>query len=111
MKQCPKGKLEKIFRSGWLGNYLSNIMEPSAKKYKAFKGHIPHEDLDGSSVVAKFIDQQEEFLLLLATAENSNLNLRIPISISPFIRLKTGDVFRFLIAHNERHVQQGLRNI
>lgn len=99
-----------VFKSGWLGNYFSNMMEPSEKKYKAVKGHIPHKNLHAASVVAKFISQQKELLLLLQKAENRNLNRRIPITISPLIRLKAGDVFRFLIAHNERHVQQALNN-
>ena len=100
-----------VFRSGWLGNYFSNMMEPSVKKYKAIKGHIPVKNLNAASVVARFIDQQEELLLLLRKAGHSNLNKRIPVTISPLIRLKAGDVFRFLVAHNERHLQQALRNL
>jgi hypothetical protein len=100
-----------IFKSGWLGNYFANMMEPSEKKYKAFKGHVPKQDLDAYAVVAKFIDQQEDLLQLLQTAADRNLGGRIPITIFPLIRLKAGDVFRFLIAHDERHVQQALRNL
>ena len=100
-----------LFKSGWLGNYFTKTMEPSEKKYKAIKGHIPVKDLNATRVVAKFIDQQEELLLLLREAANGNLNRRIPITISPLIRLKAGDIFRFLIAHNERHVQQALKNL
>ena len=81
------------------------------KKYKAIKGHIPVKDLHAASVVARFIDQQEELLLLLRKAGHSNLNKRIAVTISPLIRLKAGDVFRFLVAHNERHLQQALRNL
>ena len=99
-----------FFKSGWLGNYFTKMMEPSLKKYKAFKGHIPDKTLPAYAVVEAFIKQQEELLDLLRTAETLSLDTRIPISISDFIRLKTGDVFRFLIAHNERHVQQALRN-
>ncbi|WP_207420338.1 DinB family protein [Desertivirga brevis] len=99
------------FKSGWLGDYFSKMMEPSAKKYKAAKGHTPRKDLDVYKVTATFIAQQEELLLLLRRATSANLNHRIPISISPIIRLKAGDVFRFLIAHNERHMQQALRNL
>ena len=35
----------------------------------------------------------------------------VPISIATFIRLRLGDVFAFLIAHDERHMQQALRNL
>ncbi|WP_256010412.1 DinB family protein [Desertivirga xinjiangensis] len=102
---------EADFRSGWLGNYFSNMMEPSEKKYNAFKGHLPVTNLDPGAVVDKFISQQLELLDLLRIARTSRLNNRIPISISPLIRLKSGDVFRFVIAHNERHMQQALRNL
>jgi hypothetical protein len=87
------------------------MMEPSDKTYKAFKGHIPAKELDAYAVVAEFIKQQEEMLALLRAADTRAINARIPISISSLIRLKTGDVFRFLIAHNERHVQQALKNL
>ncbi|HEX8376532.1 MAG TPA: DinB family protein [Pedobacter sp.] len=100
-----------FFKSGWLGNYFTKMMEPSPKKYKAFKGHIPDKALSAYAVVEEFIKQQEELLELLRAFEARSLNRRIPISISDLIRLKTGDVFRFLIAHNERHVQQALRTI
>lgn len=99
------------FKSGWLGNYFSNMMEPSVKKYKAFKGHLPVTELDTGAVIARFVSQQQELLDLLRIARTSGLNNRIPISISPFIRLKAGDVFRFIVAHNERHIQQALRNL
>jgi hypothetical protein len=32
--------------------------------------------------------------------------IRIPISISPLIRLKLGDTFHFLVAHQLRHLEQ-----
>jgi hypothetical protein len=32
--------------------------------------------------------------------------LRLPISISKLIKLKAGDTFRFLIAHQQRHFVQ-----
>lgn len=99
------------FKSGWLGDYFSKMMEPSGKTYKALKGHIPVKELDPHAVVAEFIRQQEELLALLRLAETRAIHSRIPITISALIRLKTGDVFRFLIAHNERHVQQALRNL
>ena len=34
---------------------------------------------------------------------------RIPISINKWIKIKLGDTFRFVIYHNERHIQQAKR--
>ena len=99
------------YRSGWFGHYFINMMKPeNTKKFKAFKGHIPDPNLDGGAVVAEFIEQQEQWLRLLATITSpSQLNSRVPISISPIVRLKLGDVFGFVVAHNARHVQQADR--
>jgi uncharacterized damage-inducible protein DinB len=94
------------FKSSWLGNYLK------MKKYKAFKDHTPAPALDAHEVVAKFIQQQEELLDLLKLARHTDLNkVRIPISISRWLKLKLGDVFQFIIAHNERHLHQAKRNM
>ncbi|MPR33132.1 DinB family protein [Salmonirosea aquatica] len=99
------------YRSGWLGRYFINMMKPeNTKKFKAFKGHIPAPKLDGAAVVAEFIEQQEQWLRLLDEVNRvAELNARVPISISPLVRLKLGDVFGFVIAHNARHIQQADR--
>jgi len=107
----PEGKSYKLFKSGWFGRYFTQMMESPSKKYKAFKNHIPAQQLDAEAVIEKFIRQQEILLNYIHQAERKDLNVRLPISISKFIRLKLGDVFQFLIAHNERHIQQALRNL
>ncbi len=102
------------FRSSWLGNYFTRMMDPETgkKKMKAFKNHIPSSQLDAYTVVAEFIQQQEALLHFLKRAELADLNkIRIPVSIAKFIKLNLGDVFQFIIAHNERHIQQAKRNI
>ena len=102
---------QSTYQSGWLGRYFTNMMKPeNTKKYKAFKGHIPATQLDGAAVVARFIEQQEEWLHLLGEITTvAQMNVRVPISISPLIRLKLGDTLSFVIAHNSRHVQQADR--
>lgn len=105
-------KTAKPFRSSWFGAYFTRMMEPSTgkKKIKAMKAYIPPAQLDAHAVVRDFIAQQETLLALLRQSNQCDLNrIRIPISIAQFIRLKLGDVFQFLIAHNERHLQQAKR--
>ncbi|WP_247236595.1 DinB family protein [Telluribacter sp. SYSU D00476] len=99
------------FRSGYLGSYFTSLMKAENKrKYKAMKGHVPPSDLNGAQVVASFIDQQEHWLQLLREAEHLNLNqIKVPISISKFVRLNLGDTFAFVKAHDERHIQQADR--
>lgn len=100
------------FNSSWLGSYFTRAMDPETgrKKIRAFKNHIPAAQLDAHAVVAEFIQQQESLLQYLQQSRSRNLNkIKIPISISRWIRLNLGDVFQFLIAHNERHMQQAER--
>lgn len=101
------------FVSTWLGRYFIKIMLPeSGKKYKAFKDHVPPAQLNGYAEVAEFIRQQETMLRLLKQAANTDMSrVKIPISISQLVRLRLGDVFQFIVAHDERHLQQAARNL
>ena len=104
-------KPERVFESGWLGSYFIKSMLPKAgkvtNKMKAPKGHRPVSDLDNKVVLDEFEKHQQHLLQLLEKAENRNLNkIRIPISISWFIKINLGDTFGFLIAHQQRHFVQ-----
>lgn len=102
------------FKSTWLGNKFIRMMAPETgrKKYKAAKIHQPPALLEAQAVVREFIRQQEELILLLRQARKADLDSnRIPVSILKWLRLKPGDVLQFLVAHNERHVQQAKRNL
>lgn len=108
------------FRSGWLGNYFTKMMKPSATgqvgyKMKAMKNHMPPPDIDSKNVLDEFLDQQQQLLDLLQQARQFDIGrIRIPISISKMIGLKLGDTFRFFIAHEQRHfvqLQQALKMI
>lgn len=97
-----------FFRSGFLGAYFTKLMQPDSKtKMKSPANAVPPEVVDPSTVLAQFIDQQEQLLTLIERARTVNLNqVRVPISIAQWIRLKLGDTFGFYIAHQERHVLQ-----
>ncbi|GAA4447386.1 DinB family protein [Nibrella saemangeumensis] len=100
------------FRSSWLGDYFTNAMLPKADgsigyKAKAFKNHQPKPQLDAKAVLTKFLRQQHQLIHLLQQAQSVNIGrLKIPISIARWISLPLGDAFRFLIAHEVRHVLQ-----
>lgn len=113
LEKHKHSKPKVFFTSGWLGNYFTNMMSPnSGKHYKAFKNHIPTTTLDPASVVAEFIAQQELLLTYLEEAKKINIGeVKIPVSIAPWVKLKLGDVFQFLMAHNERHIAQAKRNL
>ena len=103
------------FKSGWLGNYFYKLMLPEnngtvKKKMKSPKDHQPGLELNAAKVINDFISQLEVLGRLLTLARGIDMNAsRVPISISPFIKLKLGDVFLFLTAHINRHVLQAER--
>src|SRR6185295_13858685 len=102
------------FKSSWLGSYFTKMMSPDTGKRKitTFKDYSPQPGLDAHVVIAEFISQQETFLEYLRAARSKDLGkIRIAISISRWIKLKLGDTFQFLIAHNERHIRQAKRNL
>jgi hypothetical protein len=102
------------FKSSWLGSYFVKMMSPDTGKRKmtTFKEYSPQPKLDAHKVVAEFIQQQEILLALLKAAHSKDLSrIRINISISKWIKIKLGDTFQFLIAHNERHFRQAKRNL
>lgn len=121
-KAMNLAKLDRVeakgsFTPGWLGNYFTKMMMPAAsgipaKKIKAPKNYTIQNEGDSDAVIAEFIEQQEKLLLLLKQAKYANLDkIRIPVSIARFIKLRLGDVFMFLIAHNIRHIKQAERAI
>jgi uncharacterized damage-inducible protein DinB len=102
------------FKSTWFGNYFTKMLDPDSgqKPIKAFKEYKPVRELDAHKVVADFISHLEELLTLLRKAAQHDLNkIKISISIARWLKTRLGDTFRFLIAHNERHLRQAKRNL
>jgi hypothetical protein len=103
---------EAWFNSGLLGNYFTNMMKPKdvfevKNKMKTLKTHSPQNNLNAGKVLDEFVEQQHKLLQLLEMAKLKNLNsVRIPLSITRLVKLKLGDTFRFLIAHEQRHFIQ-----
>jgi hypothetical protein len=101
-----------FFKPGWAGDYFTKMMKPGENgtighKMQAPKDHRPNKHPDAYPVLTTFLEQQHYLLELLEKAKAKNIgSIRTPISISKLIRLKLGDVFRFLIAHEQRHFVQ-----
>jgi DinB family protein len=100
------------FTPGWFGNYFMRIMRPGGdgkirNKMTSPKDHRPPANPDIKPVMNNFMNQHQQLLNLLEMAKQKNIGAtRTPISISRFIKLKVGDTFRFLIAHEQRHFVQ-----
>lgn len=102
------------FKSGWLGNYFAKSMLPkeNLNKMKTFANMNPINSTLDKAVITEFLEQQRKMLQLLEKARRHHLGkVKTNISISKLIRLKLGDTFRFVIYHNDRHMQQAERMI
>jgi DinB superfamily len=115
LSRSEKRESSTQFSSGWLGNYFTKLMMPGtdgkpSTKMNSPKDHAPKTIIESRLVISEFIDQQEKLLALLNTAKKFDLNtVKVGISIAPIIKLKLGDVFRFVIAHQVRHILQAER--
>ena len=105
------------FTPGWLGDYFTKAMQPTengnaAKPMNAIKGHIPPLNYAEKAILPEYLQSQLQLIALLTQAKNTNLNtIKIPISIAPFLKIRLGDTFRFLIAHQQRHFAQIERGV
>lgn len=102
---------EPIFKTGFWGEFFYKSMLPKEKlnKMKAFKSKNPNGSNLSMETLEQFSSQQNTLIELLTKSRNLSLNkTKTSISISNLIKLKLGDTFRFVIAHNERHIQQAL---
>ncbi|RYD52981.1 MAG: DinB family protein [Sphingobacteriales bacterium] len=113
IEKAPAAK-HSTYRSGWLGNWFANLIR--AEKAKPGKMKAPASKnpagvpLDRSEVLDTFWTDLTQIQRLLAAATSKDWNaVRVPISLSPWIRLNLGDVLRFYIHHLNRHRQQAIR--
>jgi uncharacterized damage-inducible protein DinB len=103
------------FQSGWFGNYFTNMMKPAdsrtvKNKTRAMKSATPPVEVNSREALRQFITDQHQLLNLLQIARSADLGkIRVPISVSKMVRLKLGDTFRFIVAHEQRHFVQ-IRN-
>ncbi|MBD0277435.1 MAG: DinB family protein [Flavisolibacter sp.] len=100
------------FNSGRLGNYFTKSMKPTnvydiKNKMKTMKDYEPEGGLSATNALNEYIQQKDKLLQLLDLARDRNLNtIRIPITITRLLKLRLGDTFRFLVAHEQRHMIQ-----
>lgn len=105
------------FVPGFWGNYFTKMMMPKdvydiKNKMKAPKNYSPDKSVNVETAFKEFFQHQNKLLQLLEIGKRRNLNsIKIPVSISKLVRLKLGDAFRFLIAHEQRHMIQARNTI
>lgn len=95
-------------RSAWKSVKLGNLKNMK-RKLRTPRNYNPNfnKSLIAGTEIEDFILFQQDLTQLLEAAKNVNLRrVRIPISLSKFIKLRLGDAFMFHVYHNERHIEQ-----
>ncbi|MFY0628074.1 MAG: DinB family protein [Reichenbachiella sp.] len=111
--ELGKAELSKkdIFKPGFLGNYFVNAMKPRPdgkipspmKTLRKFRPDVTKQ----YDTIDRFLKDQDKLLDLLEKSSSFNLNkIKITSALGRIITFKLGDAFRFVIAHNQRHVKQ-----
>lgn len=105
---------------GRIGNYVAKLMKPqngvingkinTLRAFDPQKQTSPNASLDKNALLNEFMEQQELLLECLQKSVKLDLGrIKITSPLGNILRFKLGDAFRFLIAHNQRHILQVLR--
>jgi hypothetical protein len=79
------------------------------RKFQSPKNYNPilHPEIVKNDELSQFEKNQIDLINIIEKAKQVNIQrVKVPISISKFIRLKLGDALLFVVYHNERHIQQ-----
>jgi hypothetical protein len=113
IEQAQKKQWKNVpaFTSSWLGKKSIESVDPkNTKPSKTPKALNPTSSNVRPDVVDRFLAAQKEFLTLIETAENININkAKVRIEVFKLLKLRLGDLFLFMVAHNQRHCNQALR--
>ena len=110
------GPVNLEFKPGLIGNYSVKSMKPDpssgkiTNKMKTFRRMEPGKsDLDHKRILENFNRYQADLLVIIEKLKYYDLNkVRIRSSIGNLIRFNLGDALRFVVAHNQRHIQQSV---
>ena len=100
------------FTSGYWGEKFTKMMKPKnvfeiKNKMKTSQKMSFPNSLNVDTVLKEFLAGQDKLLQLLELANGKDLaKIHIPITVTKLIKLRLGDTFRFLIAHEQRHIIQ-----
>jgi len=100
------------FSSGYWGEKFTKSVTPTnvyeiKQKTKTMQKFSFPNSLNVETVVNEFLAQQQTYLRLLEEAKKRDLNVNhVPVTFSKLVKLRLGDAFRFLVAHEQRHMIQ-----
>ncbi|WP_242922117.1 DinB family protein [Pontibacter liquoris] len=95
----------------WLGKKSLEMVQPQLlKKHKTVKHMNPNNSPLNRATLEEFLQHQTELLRLLEEAKKANLHKKaVPVEFLKLLKLRIGEALEFVVAHQERHVQQALR--
>lgn len=105
------------FTGGALGNYFTKMMKPKENnvipnKMKTISKFYPVISLlsgNQNTTIDTFLNDQRLLLDLLNQANSVDLEkIKIKSALGGWLMFKLGDAFRFVIAHNQRHILQAM---
>lgn len=103
------------YSSSWLGDWAYTLIMPRADgsvfRLKARRTQCPDPaGLDGREELGAFQRHCDSLDDILRHVANKDIErIKIPFFVPRAVRLRVGDVLRFLVAHGERHLLQAQR--
>lgn len=114
----PLATAPQLFKAGYWGEKLTTTIKPLPN------GQIPSpmgamskfdptkKERVNEGTLSTFVHYHQLMLDLINKAEKYDLQaIRITSALGPIIRFKLGDTFRFVVAHDQRHILQARRVI
>jgi hypothetical protein len=95
----------------WLGRKSYEAVRPeNIRASKTLRRMNPGNSHLGRAVLEEFLQHQINLAGLLEKAAGADLNQKaVRIEFFKLLKLKLGEAFQFVVAHEQRHVQQALR--
>ena len=93
------------------GKMLIKSLDPeSTRKMKAPKIFYPSSSRVDSSIIRRFIDQQDQVIRYLKATEDLDLEkIKISSPVTSLITYSLMDAYRIIITHEKRHLLQAMR--
>lgn len=110
-------KPELSIKGSWIGRKFTKMMSVNSQGFpsgsmKSPKNHRLVSNTNCSQTRVEFENQLRELESIIQECNQINLDkVRVPISISRFIKLSAADVLDFYLAHQNRHLHQALRAV
>ncbi|MAY83006.1 MAG: hypothetical protein CMP59_02650 [Flavobacteriales bacterium] len=102
-----------VFNAGYWGNKFIKSMKPDEngqiKKMNTFKSKNPSLQEAKTDSLERFLEYQEQWLSILDKAKEFDLNKNKCSLTIPIIKMNLGATMQFVIAHQERHINQAER--